>query len=282
MEEAQATINTEVRERLQGDTLKLVFTTYFKILKEHNSSIIGSALEGLARFATLINVDFFGDLLEILKEVMAHEASEKIEMNTRDILLCIVTAFTLLSGQASTKETMSLDLSKFLSRLYQILLPWSLNPDVELSVQAGCLQNDAVEHQLMKSKVNVATETEMVLRTLDAVFFKHRTQGVNRLAPFVKRLSSIMLHLPEKSSVAILELNKRLLTRYGKLHALWSTDESAGDGSYDGYTDNYELSNPVTTSIWEMSLLRKHFSPKVKKAGNSILETLLDTGHASR
>ncbi|CCG84499.1 protein of unknown function [Taphrina deformans PYCC 5710] len=279
MEEAQATINSEVRERLQGDTLKLVFTTYFRILKERNSSIVGAALEGLARFANLINVDFFGDLLEVLKELMSNESSETIDMNTRDVLLCIVTAFTLLSGQAATKETISLDLSMFLSKLYQILLPLSLDTDVETSEQTRAIPTDLLS---LKSRVNVATETEMVLRTLDAVFFKHRTQGVNKLAPFVKRLLTIALHLPEKSSIAILELNKRLLARYGKLHALWSTDESAGDGMYDGYTDNYELSNPATTSIWETSILRKHFSPKVKQAGNAMLETLLDAVNASR
>lgn len=277
MREAEATVDDETRERLQGDTLKLAFTTYFRILKDkENYSLVGAALEGLARFASLINVDFFGDLLEVLKELMLTDPSNGFDLSTRDTLLCIITAFTLLSGQAATKETIGLDLSKFMDKLYACMLSLAINPNVQTPGEFSSHQDDVAgsASSIIKHKVNVATESEMLLRALDVVFFKHRAQGASRLTAFVKRLSISSLHFPEKSSAACLELTKRLAARYDKLYAMFSTEESAGDGHYNGFTDKLELSNPSATSIWEMALFRKHFSPKVRQASLALLETL--------
>lgn len=277
MKEAEATVDAETRERLQGETLKLAFTTYFRVLKERNRSIMGAALEGLAKFAHLINVDFFGDLLEVLKELMTEDPTSPDALSTRDTLLCIVTAFTLLSGQGSTKETVSLDLSKFIDQLYTSLLPLAINPDIELNQKTPTVENPSSADNgavVVKSKVNVSTEAEMLLRALDAVFFKHRVQGSLRLTAFVKRLSTASLHFPERSARGAIELTKRLATRYAKLYSLYSTDDSAGDGTYNGETDNLELCNPAATSVWELALYRTHYSPKVQAAAKELVTVL--------
>lgn len=49
MKEAEATVSREERERIQSDTLKLVFVTYFKILKERPPGLMAATLEGLAK-----------------------------------------------------------------------------------------------------------------------------------------------------------------------------------------------------------------------------------------
>lgn len=60
------------------------------------------------RYAHLINLDFFGDLLVALKELItgALEDEDEIEIENsskrnvnREALLCVITAFALLSGQ---------------------------------------------------------------------------------------------------------------------------------------------------------------------------------------
>jgi nucleolar complex protein 3 len=73
--------------------------------------LLPAALQGISRFAHLVNIDFFKDLMKVLKELISRE-SEEVEdddgtapttpKDARDIqhrLLCIVTAFELLSGQ---------------------------------------------------------------------------------------------------------------------------------------------------------------------------------------
>lgn len=99
----------------QTETLKLVFALYFRVIKlDSRSPLLPTTLEGLARFAHLVNVDFFRDLLENLKRLMrlqsastsmhvdeTDEAKQAIIVSLRERLLCIVTAFELLSGQGA-------------------------------------------------------------------------------------------------------------------------------------------------------------------------------------
>lgn len=114
------------------ETLKLVFACYFRVLKHHQTSkLLPAVLEGLAklvlcavlsftdsqswqllyRFAHLISVDFFRDLLEAMKQVMHSGASadndEEVIISaadTRRRLLCSITAFQLLSGQGTDHQ----------------------------------------------------------------------------------------------------------------------------------------------------------------------------------
>ncbi|ETI28608.1 hypothetical protein G647_01059 [Cladophialophora carrionii CBS 160.54] len=165
MAEASALVNHEEREKLQSETLKLVFVTYFRVLKQRVPWLMGAVLEGLARYAHLINQDLFGDLLEALKEIVAQaqaqaqadddplspahhlnsvtdEESGAVETPngatmrnlTRESLLATQTAFTLLSGQDASRaaSTLNLDLSFFTAHTYRALYPLSLDADIEL------------------------------------------------------------------------------------------------------------------------------------------------------
>ena len=88
-----------------------MFVLYFRILKNpHPTPLLPAALRGISKFAHLVNVDFFKDLMTVLKDLM-HRKSESEEDFTpagsepaeiqeiQHQLLCIVTAFELLSGQ---------------------------------------------------------------------------------------------------------------------------------------------------------------------------------------
>lgn len=98
--EAESSVKKEEREHNSTETLKLLFALYFRILKlpvEQHSLLLAPALEGLARFSHLINVDFFRDLLEVLKDIMAQSQNVRIQ------LLCVITSLELLSGQGGQR-----------------------------------------------------------------------------------------------------------------------------------------------------------------------------------
>ena len=72
------------------------------------SPLLAAALEGISRFAHLVNIDFFRDLLAVLRKVIDDqlideddEGQDAVGTGTRIRirLLGIVTAFDLLSGQ---------------------------------------------------------------------------------------------------------------------------------------------------------------------------------------
>jgi nucleolar complex protein 3 len=90
---------------------------YFSILKHPGKSpLLAAALEGISHFAHLINIDFFRDLLAVLRKIIVEQDDRpdeeeegeeevvKVEVigsgeRARLRLLAIVTAFELLSGQ---------------------------------------------------------------------------------------------------------------------------------------------------------------------------------------
>jgi nucleolar complex protein 3 len=290
MSQADATVSHEERDRMQAETLKLVFVTYFRILKMRSPNLMGAVLEGLARYAHLINQQFFGDILEALKDLIGHaetgddveeeaeEAEEEEEETTRNLtreaLLCIITAFALLEGQdaAKAQATLSLDLSFFITHLYRQLYALSLNPDIELSAKSLHLPdpNDPSPPPLStkSNKINIQTTTVLLLRSLSSVItppLAARAVPPLRIAAFTKQILTTSLHLPEKSCIAMTGLMDKITkVQEKKISSLWNTEERRGDGVFDGLSGEVEGSNPFAATIWEGELLRRHFSPAVR------------------
>ena len=270
--QADAVVGHEERDRMQSETLKLVFATYFRILKQRHRGLAGAVLEGLARYAHLINQDFFGDLLEALKDLIRHcdedengeagaedgqEGDQKnkkdgdddddlpVRNTSREALLCTVTAFALLAGQDAhnARSELHLDLSFFTTHLYQSLLPLSTNPDLELSARSLRLadpystSSHSTSSSTADNRVNHHTMTVLLIRCLTAVLlppWNARSVPPQRLAAFAKQLMTTSLQVPERSARAVLAL----LADVGALHArrlaaLWNTEERRGDGVFN-------------------------------------------------
>lgn len=296
MTEADAIVSHEERDNNQAEMLKLVFVAYFRILKARLPNLMGAVLEGLARYAHLINQDFFGDILEALRELIisaeafdqAMEDGENNDDNedpeetstaprniNRESLLCIITAFALLQGQdvAKSVNALHLDLNFFITHLYRTLLPSALNPDIELSAKSLRLRDpfDNTDVPLPSShKINVQTTTVLLLRSLSSVLLPPtaiRAVPPLRIAAFTKQLLTASLHLPEKSALAMLGLLAQVMkVQGGKIAGLWYTEERRGDGVFDPLREEVEGSNPFAATVWEGELLRRHFCPKVREA----------------
>ena len=300
MTQADATVGHEERDRMQAETLKLVFVTYFRILKIRSPNLMGAVLEGLARYAHLINQDFFGDLLEALKDLIGHaetgddveeeedaekEDAETTRNLTREALLCIITAFALLEGQdaAKAQATLSLDLSFFTTHLYRTLYALSLNPDIELSAKSLHLPDpnnpSASPSITTNNKVNIQTTTVLLLRSLSSILtppLAARAVPPLRIAAFTKQIMTSSLHLPEKSCMAMVGLLGRVTkTHEKKIAALWNTEERKGDGKFDPLSGEVEGCNPFATTIWEGEILRKHFCPSVRDGVKAMEKNIL-------
>lgn len=297
MAQADALVSHEERERMQSETLKLVFATYFRVLKQRRPGLMGAVLEGLAKYAHLINQDFFGDLLEALKDLIQHSEDDRLEdeggveseeedlvvrNTTREALLCTVTAFALLAGQDAhnARTDLHLDLSYFTAHLFQTLLPLSINADLELGARSMHLADpDNPQSAANKAnKVNLQTMTVLLVRCLTAVLLPSwniRSVPPLRLAAFTKQLMIVALQMPEKSCQAVLALVNDVNYTHGKkIAALWNTEERKDDGTFNPLSESIEGSNPFATTIWEGELLRRHYSPKVRE-GQKLLDKSL-------
>ncbi|KIW01990.1 uncharacterized protein PV09_06500 [Verruconis gallopava] len=291
MKEADAVVSHEERDKMQAEMLKLVFATYFRILKARSSALMGAVLEGLARYAHLINQDFFGDILEALKDLingMETPSDDKRNENekdnddytkpvrnvTRESLLCTITAFALLEGQDASKAatTLHLDLNFFIKHLYQTLHPASLNADIELGPKSLRLADPLSSRERSSqpaTKVNAQTTAVLLIRSLSSVLLPPtaiRSVPPVRLAAFTKQLMTASLQLPEKSCLAMLSLLSSVSKVHGrKIAALWNTEERRGDGVFDAVRPELESSNPFAATVWEGELLKFHYCQKVRE-----------------
>ncbi|KAG0047182.1 hypothetical protein BGZ83_007730 [Gryganskiella cystojenkinii] len=295
MKEAEAVVDKEEKMRTQTETLKLVFVTYFRILKHApGSPLLPAVLEGLAKFAHLINVDFFTDLLEVLKKIMVGGPDSQhfdafTAANRRTQLLCIVCAFQLLQGQG---EALNIDLKAFYNEFYTSLLAVAMNPDIEGNIfEAAEAAAAEKEKQKLAAKsqwkgknskkgpvveealVVLASDRELILKGFELLFFS--TKGkipVIRSASFLKRIAIASLQFPNKSMKDFLVIMKKLVQKQPQLDQLLtgSDEDRAGNGVYHATLNDPELCNPMAASLWEFELMKSHFDPKVRSMAREL------------
>ncbi|KXN82083.1 hypothetical protein AN958_03241 [Leucoagaricus sp. SymC.cos] len=278
MREAEAEIDKEERVATQTETLKLLFALYFRILKNPRPSpLLPAALTGIAKFAHLVNVDFFRDLLQVLKDLISLEtedvsdAEEAMESakdlrNTRHRLQCIVTAFDLLSGQG---EALNIDLSDFITQLYGMILPLTLINDIESTKQASTPTSSS-------SIPSPPSISDLLFRALHTVFSPRTGGGSSappwRSAAFSKRLLTAALHWPPSSALRALNFVRDLIAKSPKLEALLSTEDRIFDGIYRADIDDPQLCHPYGTAFWELqTLATSHLDPTVRTAAERLL-----------
>ena len=234
--EADAQVSAEEREHLQSETLKIVFSIYFRTLKEtEDDALLSVVLEGISRFARLINAEFFGDLLEVLREILeirGYQQSVNRDRTSeiRQELVCLNTAFTLLANQGSP----NVDLSFFIDRFYDLLF------DIGLSSTLPA-KRSTEEKSLM----------ELVIRITDAILFNPPTPAPpSRILLFYKRFLTCSLHMQEREARTILQLLHRLSGRFGKkVEGLWDVEGTtlASLGTANGIRG------------WENALLERYY-----------------------
>nr|8ESQ_I Chain I, Nucleolar complex-associated protein 3 [Schizosaccharomyces pombe]8ESR_I Chain I, Nucleolar complex-associated protein 3 [Schizosaccharomyces pombe] len=275
MKEADAVITAQDKEKYQSEILKIIFITYFKTL-QLKGKLIGNALEGVARLSHLLNIEFLGDLLQVLRELVMDDTvflpKDKSGVQaTREALLTVSTAFEIASAQGVGKLNLDLDLGLFVQRLYKIIFPFSLNPDADLNKKIKRLKDpDAPSKPFV---VNATTEMEMLLKCFQVFFFKSKNISSSRLSSFSKRLAIASMQLPEHSASADLALLKKLLSRYSKLSRLLTSEEQIGDGIYNPFIEDPDLSNSSTAVLYEPFLLKNHYSPAVSQSAKELLKS---------
>jgi nucleolar complex protein 3 len=236
--EADAQVSAEERKRLQSETLKIIFSLYFRILKEaDDDAMLSVVLDGIAKFARLINAEFFGVLLEVLREILENRDDRQVANGdrtdrVREELVCLNTAFTLLANQGRS----NIDLS-FVQRFYDLL------PDISLSTVL-----------LVKPSLEERSLMELVVRIVDAILFTpHTAPSPARILMFYKQLLTCSLQMEEKEATAIMKLLQRLTARFQKkVEGMWDC-EGAVPGNVAG----------GGRRGWELALLEHYYCPNI-------------------
>ncbi|XP_063076866.1 nucleolar complex protein 3 homolog isoform X2 [Engraulis encrasicolus] len=246
--EADACESKEKKLKLHTETLNIVFLIYFRILKKAQKSVLLPAvLEGLAKFAHLINLEFFDDLLAVL-----HNLIVSGDLSNRESLHCIQTAFHILSGQG---DVLNIDPLKFYTHLYKLLFTLSA---ARFTEEAG-----------------------IVLQCLDVMLTKRRKQvSLLRAQAFLKRLSTLSLHTLPDAAVGILAANRTIMHAFPKSDIMLD-NEMQGSGVYMPELEEPEYCNPQNTSLWELHTLKRHYHPVVRRFAGHLMRGAPSEGNGS-
>ncbi|KAJ3120181.1 Nucleolar complex protein 3 [Nowakowskiella sp. JEL0407] len=283
MKEAEAVYDKEARKKMNTETIKLVFVTYLRLLKNaQTTSLIPAVLEGLAKFAHLINVDLFSDLLSVLKQLSAsqyerYKSGQASLLEARSSFHCIVAALRLMSTQGV--EVQLLDLKEFCVHLYGQLMCLACDTDVP----KGDFAMDDKRARFKVSEKSKGNElelevsknmTELAFAAFDLLFGSKKNVVIERLAAFVKRFSTVIVHLPSNAVLAGLSLIRHLLTRYPRLDSLLDHEDRMGNGTYKQTLEDPDLSNALLAGVWELHPLLNHYHPSVRKFTLLVLSTV--------
>ncbi|KAI8480084.1 Nucleolar complex protein 3 [Branchiostoma belcheri] len=228
---------------------RMVFLTYFRILKRNlHSVLLPSVLEGLAKFSHLINVEFFNDLITVLRELV-----ESGSLSYRETLHCMVTAFQILSNQGGV---LNIDPLRFYTHLYANLLHLHAGQDTD--------------------------DTTNALECIDIMLNKRRKQvSMQRAFAFLKRLCTLSLQLLPNSTLGTLAASRDFLKVFPKTDMLLQIEETQGGGMYLPELQEPEHCNAHTTALWELHHLNRHYHPHVRRYAAHILRKAPSEGAGS-
>ncbi|XP_038070833.1 nucleolar complex protein 3 homolog [Patiria miniata] len=237
LQATEASENKNKRKKLHTEIIQSVFATYFRILKKaSNSVLLSSVLEGLSKFAHLINIDFFDDLVKVLYTLI-----DSGDLRYRDSLHCVLTAFLILSGQG---DVLNIDPTKFYTLLY-VTMP---------QVHAGDSSADA----------------RLILDCIDAMITKrHKQVTFQRVLAFLKRLATLALQMMPNGILGYGCAIRNIMKWYPKSDLLLDS-ESFGSGRFLPELPEAEHCNAQSTALWELHLLKRHYHPTVREYAQHI------------
>ena len=192
MREAEAVYEQDLVDKFRSESLKLMFVIYFRLLKmEKNRAYLPFVLEGLSKFARLINMDMFDDVLAVLKKICLDQQQEYIQGHSTHSIIsslhCIISAFELLD---SIGGTLKVDLGDFYTSMYSQLNMLYSRPGLTDHVN---LCNDEKRN-----------EAQLLIFGIEWMLKKNREVPVERVAAFVKRLLTLSCSTSSNASMAYL------------------------------------------------------------------------------
>ncbi|KAJ7522542.1 hypothetical protein O6H91_18G016100 [Diphasiastrum complanatum] len=273
--EALAQPDVIERKKLQTMALSAVFETYFRVLKSTESScvdrikdlkaatpltkandlgdhpLLGVSLEGLTKFTQLISVEYLGDLLRLLCKLVGGSDSVtqqecQSNLNLEERLHCCIVAFKIVRNNLGA---LNVDLREFYVHFYNLLLEYKPLSDHKSDL--------------------------LLAQALQAILLEGRQHDMQRVAAFVKRLAGLCLSLGSAAAMSVLVAVQQLLQRNKQCCNMLENDRGGGAvggtiALYQPFAVDPDLSGALSSILWELNLLGKHYHPAVAKLAAQI------------
>ncbi|KAJ1368005.1 hypothetical protein KIN20_029050 [Parelaphostrongylus tenuis] len=253
LKELDAAENLSTKLKTATETMKHVFQCYFSVLKRvPNVALLEPVLEGLSKFAHLLGVEFFEDIVATMENLVDRE-----NLSLVDRLHCINTVFVILSGDG---QLLNIDPSRFYRTIYRLLnqLPFERKSDTR------------------RKQISVAA------CVLDLMINDRRKQlPLSRAAAFAKRLLSIATIMDDPSALCLVALVRSFFIAHPKLVQLVEDDDSEGGagGVFRPEIDDPDVANALSSNVrTELKMLSRRRYRSLSQFAQNVLHSVPSTG----
>ncbi|OWR45940.1 Nucleolar complex protein 3, partial [Danaus plexippus plexippus] len=235
--ETEAKESESARRKQLTEVTKTVFHIYFRLLKSSpTTGLLIAALNGIAKFTHVINLEYYSDLVSILSGLVRSSA----DRSTR-----LVVVGTVLAVLAKAGDALNVDPAVFHTHLYQDML----------AVHAGCSRS----------------ETATVVECASAVCQRLRRVSCGVLRALAKRLLTMSSHGQHHAALASLALVWTIMQHNKHVSALFEA-ECAGSGRFDPLSPSPEHCGSHAALGYEGPILTSHYHPVVRAAAAALLQ----------
>ncbi|WKY12159.1 hypothetical protein Q1695_003609 [Nippostrongylus brasiliensis] len=249
--DAAETLSTKLKTATE--VMKYVFQCYFSVLKRvPNVALLEPVLEGLSKFAHLLGVEFFEDIVRTMENLVDNE-----QLRLLDQLYCINTVFVILSGEG---QLLNVDPSRFYRSVYRLLnqLPFEKRPEVRRK------------------------HMTVVARSLYSMINERRKQvPLSRVAAFTKRLLAISSVMDDPSALCLVALVRSFFIAHPKLVQLVEEDDSEGGagGVFRSDIDDPDVANATGSNVCaELKMLARRRHRSLNQFAQNLLHSVPSTG----
>eukprot|EP00210_Caulerpa_lentillifera_P000912 g882.t1 len=261
------------KSEIQTRIIEALFEVFFRVIKHcshhtHSRSIhendasvhafiqkkcplLAVSLRGLGKYAHVMSVEYFEDVLKVITKLLSCESLPFYER-----FQCLLAISEILRGQG---EALNIDRKEFYQQLYWSVSHWRLDQIKEIP--------QFTEH-----------EEILLIEVCHQMLCETKTTDFSRLAAFVKRLLALGLHQETGVSMGICFIVNRLLIKYRRLRALMDSESETpiGGACYDDSTLDPSQAGGLLTTLWELSLLQKHFNPHLSQGVGQMMKIKAD------
>jgi nucleolar complex protein 3 len=302
-QEAQAVVDLDSRKKAQSATIEAMFEAFFRVLKATTSSglitskdkdtslgggltkerfdkrfpLLYPTLQGLEKYAYLISIDYFPDLVAELELLLASET-----LPPRERLRCLLTVAQILKGQG---EAFIVDKRAFYLSLYaalQLVVPCQLYDELEDDNDDGTEKNKMVRNISSESESGSGSESEsaenlgpLLCKVLEVMILEAKLLDTPRLAAFARRIAICASAATDSgTALGLLCILYRMLRKHPKVRACLLENELGGPSGVKSLkldaVDPAEA-GALAVPLWELSFLAQyHYHPHVAKAAGDI------------
>eukprot|EP00998_Keelungia_sp_KM082_P011293 NODE_753_length_1661_cov_72.222295_g743_i0.p1 GENE.NODE_753_length_1661_cov_72.222295_g743_i0~~NODE_753_length_1661_cov_72.222295_g743_i0.p1 ORF type:complete len:397 (-),score=113.97 NODE_753_length_1661_cov_72.222295_g743_i0:470-1594(-) len=287
---AEGGLTAEEQSRLQTQLLQAVTACLLRSLEVAKSApvtlqtrLLGPVLQGLGKFAPGIDMEMVSLLMQTLQDLLANADTAP------ETALHCCTTLTQLSATMQGKvaknlgdeadgfvpTAVSTDLTDCYDHVYRVI-PFMLSPPSYSEVKKRAVNTHSTDETAtlyvcpLRERMRKA---EVLVNAMTILLLKPKTQPLERLCGFSKRLLQCAPDQPPSITMALISFIRQMVQKFPSLaDALVCTaDGVINCGVYNPEVESASLSNAQAAVAWEWSVLRRSYNVGVSACAATVL-----------